>query len=111
MERKTASHAGDEVDGGGKSSLRESWSHERDRIDAQVFRRRMTTAELMYAAAVATAGERPAVAGSNGRLTRQIERMSRYTRILATALCDEMLANGRGEEMEEFRFARVRREP
>ena len=40
--------------------------------------------------------------GSDGGLARQIERIFRYTHILATAVRNEMIGNGRGEELEEL---------
>ncbi|MCY4057759.1 MAG: hypothetical protein OXG44_07140, partial [Gammaproteobacteria bacterium] len=64
--------------------------------------RGMTVTELIRATVLTALGEEPAVTDSGGRLARQIEQMFRYTHIIATALRDEMLKKGRGDELEEL---------
>ena len=64
--------------------------------------RGMTAPELVRTAAIAAVGAGPAVAGADDRLARQVDRIFRYTHILATALRNEMIGNGRGDELEEL---------
>ena len=52
--------------------------------------------------AVTAVGAEPAVAGTDRGPARQIERIFRYTHILARAFRNEMIGNGRGEEVEEL---------
>ena len=59
-------------------------------------------AELIRATVLAALGEEPALTDSGGRLAPQIEQKFRYVHIIATALRDEMLKNGRGDELEEL---------
>lgn len=101
MERRAA---GNEGDRGGQRLPRTIRFTERDwdRIETFAVMRGMTAAELVRTAAIAAVGTGPAVAGSDGRLAREVERIFRYTHILATALRNEMVANGRGEELEEL---------
>lgn len=73
-----------------------------ERIETFAVMRGMTVTELIRATVLAALGEEPAVTDSGGRLARQIEQMFRYTHIIATALRDEMLKNGRGDELEEL---------
>ena len=82
----------------------DSGSNDRDwaRIETVAVMRGMTAAELVRSAAIAAVGDRPAVGGSEGELTAQIDRIFRYVHIMATAMRNDMLRNGRGEELEEL---------
>jgi len=71
-----------------------------DRIETCAVMRGMTTSELIRAIVLAAIGEEPSVTDSGGRLAPQIELIFRYTHILATALRDEMIQNGRGDHLE-----------
>ena len=73
-----------------------------DRIETFAVMRGMTAAELVRTAAIAAVGDRPALEGSDGHLTAQIDQIFRYVHILATAMRNDMLENGRGEELEEL---------
>ena len=72
------------------------------RIETVAVMRGMTAAELVRAASIAAVGDGPALAGSDDRTTAQFDQMFRYVHILATALRNEMIRNGRGEELEEL---------
>ena len=63
---------------------------------------RITAAELVRTAAIAAVGDRPALADSDGHLIAQVEQIFRYVHVLATAKRNEMLKNGRDEELEEL---------
>ena len=73
-----------------------------DRIETFALMRGMTTTELIRATVLAALGEEPAPTGFGCQFAPQIERMFRYTHILATAMRNEMLKNGRGDELEEL---------
>ena len=73
-----------------------------ERIETFAVMRGMTVTELIRATVLTALGEEPALADSGGRLAPQVEQMFRYTHILATALRNEMLKNGRGDELEEL---------
>ena len=73
-----------------------------ERIETFAVMRGMTVTELIRATVLTALGEEPALEDSGGRLAPQVEQMFRYTHILATALRNEMLKNGRGDEMEEL---------
>ena len=64
--------------------------------------RGMSAAELVRAAAIAAVGDRPALGDSDGQVIAQIERIFRYVHVLATAMRNEMIKDGRGEELEEL---------
>ncbi|MDE0658015.1 MAG: hypothetical protein OXI79_00030 [Gammaproteobacteria bacterium] len=104
MERRAAQGAGAERDRGGQRLPRtiRFTEHDWDRIETFAVMRGMTAAELVRTATLAAVGTGPAVAGSDRGLARQVERIFRYTHILATALRNEMIGNGRGEELEEL---------
>lgn len=73
-----------------------------DRIETFALMRCMTAAELVRTVAIAAVGMGSAVTGSDSGLARQVERIFRYTHVLASALRNEMIANGRGEELEDL---------
>ncbi|MCY4429859.1 MAG: hypothetical protein OXC11_05620 [Rhodospirillales bacterium] len=109
MEQREARSADAAGDRGGQRlprTIRVS-EYDWDRIETFAAMRGMTAAELVRTAAIAAVGTGPALADSGGTLARQVERIFRYTHILATALRNEMIANGRGAEFEELvRLAR-----
>ena len=72
------------------------------RIETIAVMRGMTAAELVRSAAIAAVGDRPALGGSQNELTAQIEQIFRYVHIIATAMRNDMLKNGRGEELEKL---------
>ena len=72
------------------------------RIETVAVMRGMTAAELVRSAAIAAVGDRPALGGSPDELSAQIEQIFRYVHIIATAMRNDMLRNGRGEELEEL---------
>ena len=95
------------VDGDGnweKQTPRTIRFYDRDwvRIETAAVRRGMTAAELVRTAAIAAVADGPAPAGSGDETNAQFDQMFRYVYILATALRNEMLRDGRGEEMEEL---------
>lgn len=99
--------AGRPVDGDGnweKQTPRTIRFYDRDwvRIETHAVMRGMTAAELVRAAAIATVGEGAAVSGSDGQVVAQIERIFRYVHVLATAVRNERLKDGRGEELEKL---------
>ena len=104
MSQKLAGRPIDEDGNWEKQTPRTIRFYDRDwaRIETYAVMRGMTAAELVRAAAIAAVGDRPALDGSDGQLTVQIERIFRYVHILATAMRNEMLKNGRGEELEEL---------
>ena len=63
--------------------------------------RGMTAGELVRTAAIAAVGEGSAVGGSDGQVIAQIERIFRNMHVLATAMRNEMIRGGRGEELDE----------
>ena len=71
-------------------------------IETIAVMRGMTAAELVRSAAIAAVGDRPALGGSQNELTAQIEQIFRYVHIIATAMRNDMLKNGRGEELEKL---------
>ena len=73
-----------------------------ERIETFALMRGMTATELIRATVLAAIGEAPAATGSGCQLAPQIARMFRYTHILATAMRNEMLREGRGDELEEL---------
>ena len=73
-----------------------------ERIETFAVMRGMTVTELIRTTVLSALGEEPALKDSGGRLAPQVEQMFRYTHILATALRNEMLKNGRGDELEEL---------
>ena len=104
MERRAARNAGATIDRGGQRLPRTIRFAERDwdRIETFAMMRGMTAAEFVRTVAIAAVGTGPAVAGSDCTLARQVERIFRYTHVLATALRNEMTGAGRGEELEEL---------
>ena len=104
MERRAARGEGAAGERGGQRLPRTIRFTKRDwdRIETFAVMRGMTAAELVRAAAIAAVGAGPAVAGSGDGLAREVGRIFRYTHILATALRNEMVANGRGGELEEL---------
>ncbi len=88
----------------GKLTPRTIRFHDRDwdRIETYAVMRGMTVTELIRATVLTALGEEPGLTDSGGRLARQIEQIFRYTHIIATALRDDMLKNGRGDELEEL---------
>lgn len=78
--------------------------HDRDwdRIETFALMRGMTTTELIRTTVLAALGEGPGPTGFGCPLAPQVERMFRYTHILATAMRNEMLKDGRGDELEEL---------
>ncbi len=78
--------------------------HDRDwaRIETHAVMQGITAAELVRTAAIAAVGDRPALADSDGHLIAQVEQIFRYVHVLATAKRNEMLKNGRDEELEEL---------
>ena len=99
--------AGRPVDGDGnweKQTPRTIRFYDRDwaRIETHAVMRGMTAAELVRAATIAVVGEGSAVSGSDGQVIAQIERIFRYVHVLATAMRNEMLKDGRDEELEEL---------
>lgn len=72
------------------------------RIETIAVMRGMTAAELVRSATIAAVGDRPALGGSRDELTAQIEQIFRYVHIIATAMRNDMLKSGRGEELEEL---------
>lgn len=73
-----------------------------ERIETYAVMRGVTVTELIRATVLTALGEEPALTDSDGRLARQIEQILRYTHIIATALRDDMLKSGRGDELEEL---------
>ena len=73
-----------------------------DRIETFALMRGMTTTELIRATVLAALGEEPGATGFGCPLAPQIERMFRYTHIMATAMRNEMLKDGRSGELEEL---------
>lgn len=104
MEQRPARPAGSAGNRGGQRLPRtiRFTDHDWDRIETFAVMRGMTAPELVRTAAIAAVGAGPAVAGADDRLARQVGRIFRYTHILATALRNEMIGNGRGEELEEL---------
>ena len=99
--------AGRPVDGNGnreKQTPRTIRFYDRDwaRIETFAVMRGMSAAELVRAAAIAAVGDRPALGDSDGHLTAQVDRIFRYVHVLATAMRNEMLKNGRSEELDEL---------
>ena len=95
------------VDGDGnreKQTPRTIRFYDRDwaRIETFAVMRGMSAAELVRAAATAAVGDRPALGDSDGHLAAQVERIFRYVHVLATAMRNEMLKNGRSEELDEL---------
>ena len=76
--------------------------HDRDwaRIETHAVMQGITAAELVRTAAIAAVGDRPAPADSDDPLVAQVEQIFRYVHTLATAKRNEMLKDGRGEELE-----------
>ncbi|MCY3597764.1 MAG: hypothetical protein OXG71_10080 [Rhodospirillales bacterium] len=104
MEQKPARPAGTAGNRGGQRLPRtiRFTDHDWDRIETFAVMRGMTAPELVRTAAIAAVGAGPAVAGADDWQARQVGRIFRYTHILATALRNEMIGNGRGEELEEL---------
>ena len=99
--------AGRPVDGDGnreKQTPRTIRFYDRDwaRIETFAVMRGMTAAELVRTAAIAAVGDRPALGGSDGQVIAQVERIFRYVHVLATAMRNEMLKDGRSEELDEL---------
>ena len=99
--------AGRPVDGDGnweKQTPRTIRFYDRDwvRIETFAVMRGMTAAELVRTAAIAAVGDRPALGDSDGHLAAQVDRIFRYVHVLATAMRNEMLKNGRSEELDEL---------
>ena len=72
------------------------------RIETVAVMRGMTAAELVRSAAIAAVGDRPALGESRDELAARIEQMFRYLHIIATAMRNDMLRSGRGEELKEL---------
>ena len=73
-----------------------------DRIETFAVMRGMSAAELVRVAVLAAVGDGSPGIETGGRDGRLIERMFRYTHILATALRNDMVAQGRAGELEEL---------
>ena len=104
MSRKPAGRPVDDDGNREKQTPRTIRFYDRDwaRIETVAVMRGMTAAELVRSAAIAAVGDRPAVGGAEGELTAQIDRIFRYVHIMATAMRNDMLRNGRGEELQEL---------
>ena len=104
MSKNPAGRPVDEDGNWEKQTPRTIRFYDRDwgRIETVAVMRGMTAAELVRSAAIAAVGDRPALGDSNGELTAQIDLIFRYVHIIATAMRNEMLKNGRGEELEEL---------
>lgn len=76
--------------------------HDRDwdLIETHAVMRGMTTSELIRATVLTALGAEPAPPDARSRLVPQIERIFRFTYVLATALRDEMREDGRGEQLD-----------
>lgn len=71
-----------------------------ERIEAFAGERGLTGPEFVRFAALAAIGDGPRAAGAADRLAPLIERTYRSCYMMATKLRDEMIAEGRGDEME-----------
>ena len=104
MERKPAQTIGREVDNGGKRSPRSIRFSDREweRIETVAVQQGISAGELVRAGAIAAAADGLLLTGSDAPLAAQIERIFRYTHILATEMRGRMLMDGRDEELEEL---------
>ena len=71
-----------------------------ERIETFAEERGLAAAEFVRFAALAAIGEGAPGDGAPGRLTPLIERTFRYAYMMATKMRAEMLAEGRGEELD-----------
>jgi len=110
MSQKSVRRTADEAGKNERQTPRTIRFYDRDwdRIETFALMRGMTTTELIRTTVLAALGEEPGATGFGCPLAPQVERMFRYTHILATAMRNEMLKVGRGGELEELvRSARV----
>ena len=71
-----------------------------ERVEACAEARGMTAAEFVRSAVGAALDAGPGAAGAADRLAPLIERTFRYSYMLATRMRDDMLAEGRDDEVE-----------
>ena len=94
--------AADEAGGTEKSVPRTFRFHasEWERIEACAEARGLSAAEFVRAALRAATEDGPAATGAAERLAPLIERTFRYSYMVATRMRDDMMAEGRDEELE-----------